>query len=189
MALSSPSFLMDNANGVIPYSAVSFQARNSETSFCHLLQYGAKNHRIRVDISAAVLRWWLFADLCGLRSITAGPNEHKIFPIAQTFNHLLYCIVLYSNCSGYCIYSHTPVILNYLIHSLLVAFIGGCSRATAPRLILNARVTFFKISPIFEHCSHPWTHFHKHAEVIGEFLQQGFPLSQEIRWQHDGETT
>ena len=56
MALSSPSFLMENANGAIPYSAVSFQARNGETSFCHLSQYGAKNHRLRVDISAAVLR-------------------------------------------------------------------------------------------------------------------------------------
>jgi hypothetical protein len=32
------------------------------------------------------------------------------------------------------------------------------------------------VSPIFEHCSHPCTHFHKHAEVSGEFLQQGFPL-------------
>ena len=56
MALSSPSFLMENANGAIPYSVVSFQARNGETSFRHLSQYGAKNHRLRVDISAAVLR-------------------------------------------------------------------------------------------------------------------------------------
>ena len=32
------------------------------------------------------------------------------------------------------------------------------------------------------------THFHKHAEVSGEFLQQGFPFSQRIRWQHAGET-
>jgi hypothetical protein len=71
MALSLPSFLMENANGAIPYSAVSFQARNGETNFvtCH-----------------------------------------------------------------------------------------------------NT-----------EHCSHPWTHFHKHAEVSGEFLQHGFPLSQEIQ--------
>src|SRR5215469_9786952 len=69
---------MENANGAIAYSSVSFQARNGETSFRHLSQYGAKNHRLRVDISAAVLRLWLFADLCGLRSISAGPNEHKL---------------------------------------------------------------------------------------------------------------
>ena len=49
-----------------------------EVSFRHLSQNRAKNHRLRVDISAAVLRWWLFADLCGLWSITAGPNEHKL---------------------------------------------------------------------------------------------------------------
>jgi len=49
-------FLMESANGAIPYSAVSFQARKGETSFRHLSQYGAKNHRLRVDISAAVLR-------------------------------------------------------------------------------------------------------------------------------------
>jgi len=52
MALSLPSFLMENANGAIPYSAVSFQARNGETSFCHLSQYGAKNHCLHVDSSA-----------------------------------------------------------------------------------------------------------------------------------------
>jgi len=54
MALSLPSSLMENANGTIPYSAVLFQARNGETSFHHLSQYGARNHRLRVDISAAV---------------------------------------------------------------------------------------------------------------------------------------
>jgi hypothetical protein len=32
----------------------------------------------------------------------------------------------------------------------------------------------------FEHCSHPCTHFHKHAQVSGEFLQQGFPLSEKF---------
>ena len=57
MALSLPSSLMENANGAIPYSAVSFQAWNGETSFRHLSQYGAKNHCLRVNISAAVLRW------------------------------------------------------------------------------------------------------------------------------------
>jgi len=56
MALSLPSFLMENANGAIPYYAVSFQAGNGETSFRHLSQYGAKNHRLRFDISSAVLR-------------------------------------------------------------------------------------------------------------------------------------
>jgi hypothetical protein len=56
MALSLSSFFMENANGAIPYSAVSFQARNGETSFRHLSQYIAKNHRLHVDISAAVLR-------------------------------------------------------------------------------------------------------------------------------------
>ena len=50
-----------------------------------------------------------------------------------------------SKCSGYCVHSHTPVILNDLIHSLLVAFSGGWSRATAPRLILDARVPIFKM--------------------------------------------
>jgi len=54
MAPSLPSTLMENANGAIPYSAISFQARNGETSFRHLSQYGAKNHRLRVDIFAAV---------------------------------------------------------------------------------------------------------------------------------------
>jgi hypothetical protein len=39
------SFLMENANGVIPYSAMSFQARNGETTF----------HHLHIDISAAVL--------------------------------------------------------------------------------------------------------------------------------------
>jgi len=53
--------------------------------------------------------------------------------------------VPYSKCSGYCVHSHTPVILNDLIHSLLVVFSGGCSRATAPRLILDARVPIFKM--------------------------------------------
>jgi len=35
--------------------------------------------------------------------------------------------------------------LNDLIHSLLVAFSWDCSRATAPRLILDARVPIFKL--------------------------------------------
>ena len=38
-----------------------------------------------------------------------------------------------------------PVVLNDLIHSLLVAFIWGCSRANAPRLILDACVPIFKM--------------------------------------------
>jgi hypothetical protein len=54
--IKATRFLMENANGAIPYSAISFQAQNGETSFRHLSQYGAKNHRLCVDISAAVLR-------------------------------------------------------------------------------------------------------------------------------------
>jgi hypothetical protein len=32
-------FFDGDANGAIPYSAVLFQARNGETSFCHVPQY------------------------------------------------------------------------------------------------------------------------------------------------------
>ena len=38
-----------------------------------------------------------------------------------------------------------PVVLNDLIHSLLVMFSWGCSRATTPRLILDAHVPIFKM--------------------------------------------
>ena len=51
----------------------------------------------------------------------------------------------YSKWSGYCVHSQTPLIFNDLIHCLLVVFIGGCSKATAPRLIFDARVPIFKI--------------------------------------------
>jgi len=37
-ALSLPSFLIENANDAIPYSAVSFQAQNGETSSHHMVQ-------------------------------------------------------------------------------------------------------------------------------------------------------
>jgi len=53
--------------------------------------------------------------------------------------------VPYSKYSGYCVHSHTHVILNDLNHTLLVAFSGGCSRATTPRLILDAHVPIFKM--------------------------------------------
>ena len=51
----------------------------------------------------------------------------------------------YSKFSGYWVHSYTPVVLNDLICSLIVAFSWGCSRATAPRLILDARVPIFKM--------------------------------------------
>ena len=35
----------------------------------------------------------------------------------------------------------------------------------------------------------PCTHFHKHTEVSGEFLQKGFPLQREIWWKHACKTT
>ena len=157
MALCLPSFLMENSNGAIR----------------HLSQYRAKNHRLSVDISAAVLRWWLFTDLCGLWSITAGPNEHKLSysPSFQS-SPVLHCALF----QVFGVLCPQPVILNDLIHSLLVAFSGGCSRATAPRLIFDARVPIFKMF----HPSSNTARTHAHTSIStlksGEFLQQGFPL-------------
>jgi len=95
MALSLLSSLMENANGTVPNSAVSFQIRNGETSFRHLSQYGAKNHRLRVDTSAAVLRSWLFTDLCGLRSVSTGPKEHKLsYSLSFQSSPVLHCALI-----------------------------------------------------------------------------------------------
>jgi len=60
---------------------------------CHNTEQ--KNHSLLVDISAAVLRCWLFADLCGLRSISAGPNEHKLsYSLSFQSSPVLHCVLI-----------------------------------------------------------------------------------------------
>ena len=55
MALFLPSFLMENANGAIPYSAVLFQARNGETTFVICLN---TEQKIIVFMSISLQQFW-----------------------------------------------------------------------------------------------------------------------------------
>ena len=56
------------------------------------------------------------------------------------------------------------MIVNDLIHSLLVAFSGVCSRATAPRHILDARVPIFKMFHLSSNT--PRTHAHTSVSTM-----------------------
>ena len=133
-----------NPNDAIPYSAASFQGRIGGTNFRRLSQYWAQNHLLRVDISEAFLKWWFFAELYGLQSVNTVPNGHKFsnnlsFQSSPELHRALFQVLLQLRLSS------QSVFLNDFINSLLVGFSWGCSRATATRLILDARVPIFKM--------------------------------------------
>ena len=62
-----------------------------------------------------------------------------------------------------CVPCHTSVFLNDFFNYLLVGFSWGCSRATALRLILDARVPIFKM--LYPSSNTTSTHHHTHVEV------------------------
>ena len=117
---------------------------NGETNFRRLPQYWAKDHLLRLNISEAFLKWWLFPELYGLQSVNAVHNGHKFsdnlsFQSSPKLHCTLFQVLLQLRPAS------QPVFLNDFVNSLLVGFSWGCLRATATRLILDARVPIFKM--------------------------------------------